>query len=678
MPKKKNKTINVDQLVNRIREQKKKNWNTKIVSKQNPSETIYNSQLHVEDFLKYDGMEFFDCAYKIILGRDADRKGIKHYSIKLKSGSLTKKEILNQLRFSPEGQMRGINIKGLVPTDQQKEDENWLNDSCFDTQKGFFYLKDFLQYDDEKFIMRAYQGILKRIPDQEGFKTYLNSLRSKEKSKEEILQELRYSPEGQARKVKIIGLLKKIKKLESSQPERTSFIMTKEDEYHIEDLLALPDKPFITKVFFLTQGYYPEEKELNRYLKSLKENKKTKIMILKELKRTSKGFLPKIKIRGLGNYRLRNLLKKIPIIGNLGIYVLIIGTLPRLIRRLQNRVMNSLYLHESKWDNIHQEILQIQAKLNEFVDWQNGVNERLISLENLFEFKPLIKEIKNQLLLIKRMITTKADGDELEVALHRLKDLKKELSVFKTKVDQWHSQIKVTIDSINPEKMINRNMDDIYSDLADKFRGSRNEIKKRLKIHLHEVKRNNSFNEKQDWILDIGCGRGEWLEILKSHNIKAIGIDLNQTQVNFCLKLGLEVFKEEAINYLKNCADNIIGGITGIHLIEHLSFQKLVALLDEIKRVLKPGGLIMLETPNPENLMVGSCNFYLDPTHQNPLPAVLMKFILETKGFINTKIHYLNPDQPGLESQSDSNRQNPKQIPLNQRAFDYLLLAHKP
>ncbi len=83
--------------------------------------------------------------------------------------------------------------------------------------------------------------------------------------------------------------------------------------------------------------------------------------------------------------------------------------------------------------------------------------------------------------------------------------------------------------------------------------------------------------------------------------------------------------------------------MTSFHVIEHLPFETLVKFLDESIRTLKRGGLIILETPNPENFMVGSCNFYTDPTHRNPIPSVTLQFLLKARGINRTEIIKLRP-----------------------------------
>ena len=132
-------------------------------------------------------------------------------------------------------------------------------------------------------------------------------------------------------------------------------------------------------------------------------------------------------------------------------------------------------------------------------------------------------------------------------------------------------------------------------------------------------------------VLDIGCGRGEFLSLLKRNNIATRGIDLNGAMVQEAKALDLDVLEGDAIAYLRSLPDNSLAAITGFHIVEHISFKELVSLFDTANRVLMPGGLVLFETPNPENLVVGACTFNYDPTHNKPLPPDYLRFIAEAR-----------------------------------------------
>jgi O-antigen chain-terminating methyltransferase len=185
-------------------------------------------------------------------------------------------------------------------------------------------------------------------------------------------------------------------------------------------------------------------------------------------------------------------------------------------------------------------------------------------------------------------------------------------------------------------------LDALYSNFEDQFRGTREDVKSRVSVYLPMVKAIDCGTPDAP-LLDLGCGRGEWLEILKSENFSAQGIDLNTLLVERCREMQLDVVESDIFEYLPSVADAGIGAITAFHLVEHLMLGDLIRLIDECIRVLKPGGMLIFETPNPENVLVGSCNFYYDPTHRNPVPPKLLKFLVESRGFYRVEILPLHP-----------------------------------
>ncbi|CAN7245841.1 class I SAM-dependent methyltransferase [Trinickia sp. LjRoot230] len=173
--------------------------------------------------------------------------------------------------------------------------------------------------------------------------------------------------------------------------------------------------------------------------------------------------------------------------------------------------------------------------------------------------------------------------------------------------------------------------DDFYRALEERFRGTKETIKARQSIYLPVVQALHATVDKK--ALDVGCGRGEWLELLGEHGIPAEGLDLNEEFVEAGRAAGLSVTKADAMQFLASQPANAYGLVSAFHVVEHLGFDNLLAFLKEAHRVLDDGGAILLETPNPANLVVGACNFYLDPTHERPIPSVLLSFACEYSGF---------------------------------------------
>ena len=192
-----------------------------------------------------------------------------------------------------------------------------------------------------------------------------------------------------------------------------------------------------------------------------------------------------------------------------------------------------------------------------------------------------------------------------------------------------------------------RAVDPLYLALHDQFRGPPEMIRERLCVYLPLV-REARTQTAQLPVLDLGCGRGEWLDLLREEHCTARGVDLNPAVVVQCQQRGLEVVEAEAIEYLQSQPDASLGAVTAFQLIEHLPFRDLVQLFDETVRVLHPGGIVIFETPNPENVLVGSGGFYMDPTHEKPLPSAVVKFVAESRGLSQVEVMFLHPSPEAL------------------------------
>lgn len=179
--------------------------------------------------------------------------------------------------------------------------------------------------------------------------------------------------------------------------------------------------------------------------------------------------------------------------------------------------------------------------------------------------------------------------------------------------------------------------DSFYRLFEDRFRGSRELIKLRLRVYLPFVEPLCNFY-KQTKAVDLGCGRGEWLELLQDTGFDALGVDLDDNMLIDCRNRNLKVQTCEAVSFLKRLPDASQVVVTGFHFAEHILFSDLQVLVEEALRVLKPGGLLILETQNPENIVVGATSFFLDPAHQRPIPPKLLFFLAEYYGFKKVKI----------------------------------------
>jgi SAM-dependent methyltransferase len=178
--------------------------------------------------------------------------------------------------------------------------------------------------------------------------------------------------------------------------------------------------------------------------------------------------------------------------------------------------------------------------------------------------------------------------------------------------------------------------------LQDRFRGSETETAEKLQIYLETLKTLLPTIPRGQW-LDIGCGRGEWLEAVSKLGYSVLGLDSNPVSVLRCREKHLNAEERDALTYLRSLGDASAAVVTAFHVVEHWPMHYVLALVQELVRVLMPGGLLIIETPNPANLLMGSTNFWNDPTHYCPIPLKLMEFVYEYFEFSVVKRLELNP-----------------------------------
>ncbi len=249
--------------------------------------------------------------------------------------------------------------------------------------------------------------------------------------------------------------------------------------------------------------------------------------------------------------------------------------------------------------------------------------------------------------------------DSLAPALARVEERQiSEFAYLKRELQMWAASTgtlartdsgsdKTVADTVKSALSTDR-FDAFYVAFEDAFRGSRAVIKDRVATYLPWV-REVGAGTAEFPVVDIGCGRGEWLEILRENDLVGRGVDLNEFMVAECAGRGLQAVREDALTHLRSQASESVGMITGMHIIEHLPFAILMELFQECVRVLRPGGMVAFETPNPDNVLVGSNRFYTDPTHLRPLPKEFARFVASTAGFAKVEIFPLHPDEGAIE-----------------------------
>ena len=211
-------------------------------------------------------------------------------------------------------------------------------------------------------------------------------------------------------------------------------------------------------------------------------------------------------------------------------------------------------------------------------------------------------------------------------------------------------------------------LDRFHFELQDRFRGSEPETSRKLRFYLRRIQETTPPAPPGDWV-DLGCGRGEWLALSSGAGYPILGVDSNVVAVSYCQARGLYAVKHDSLSYLRSLPTESLAVVTAFHFIEHCPLEYLVELVQETVRTLKPGGMLIVETPNPANLVVGSNTFWLDPTHQRPLPAALLELIFEHFGLTGVERFPMNPA-------SENERLPFGEIPFVQQLNDRLYGPH--
>jgi SAM-dependent methyltransferase len=175
-----------------------------------------------------------------------------------------------------------------------------------------------------------------------------------------------------------------------------------------------------------------------------------------------------------------------------------------------------------------------------------------------------------------------------------------------------------------------------YVGFEDSFRGSSDDIRARVHDYLP------LFEGSSD-VLDVGCGRGEFLELLGAHGIKGRGVDINHAMVERCRLRGLDVIEGDAVEYLGALPDASLGGLLAVQVVEHLQADRLVHMLELAYHKLRPGSRVALETINPACWYAFFASYIRDITHVHPIHPDTLRYLLIASGFQRVEVRYREP-----------------------------------
>lgn len=273
----------------------------------------------------------------------------------------------------------------------------------------------------------------------------------------------------------------------------------------------------------------------------------------------------------------------------------------------------------------------------------------------------LIQHLESQVEALEHDLArhTAATGKRLEVCLSYLDGLQESLREVKRhslllagEISLHHSPLTTEAAAEPGEE------DDIYTSHQDAFRGPSELIEKRQRFYLE-------FFREAAPVLDIGCGRGEFIQLLAENGIQGRGLDINEKMVEICHSKGLAAESGDLQGFFKNCPGESLGGIFCAQVVEHISFNEIKNFFRDAFKALRPEGIFVVETINPESVFALTRYFYLDPTHVSPIPPQLLKFYAQACGFKDVSIKMLSeaPDSErlmpvNLESVAPSSIQN--------------------
>lgn len=196
----------------------------------------------------------------------------------------------------------------------------------------------------------------------------------------------------------------------------------------------------------------------------------------------------------------------------------------------------------------------------------------------------------------------------------------------------------------NPSELSNTLLDSFYRRLESKVGRTRDEVKSQQRFFLPDAESAYLRCAKKP-LLDLGCGRGEWLDLMHEDQMQAIGVDIDSLQVSDLEARGRNVHRQDALTFLRAQSDASFSCITSFHLIEYLSFADVFAIVGEAMRTLAPGGLLVFETLNVANFAEVGPSLFNNLTNNQPLSESVLTALFETYGFDPIEMHQLHPSK---------------------------------
>ncbi|PNS09206.1 methyltransferase domain-containing protein [Solilutibacter silvestris] len=476
--------------------------------------------------------------------------------------------------------------------------------------KESYAVGDFLRYSDSVLVEAAYRCILKRPPDPDGLAHHVGKLRAGEIDVVDLLAGFRWSPEGEVHRVHIDGLLLPTKLRQWSKlPLIGRVIRWGHGLYRVGSV----DRRVNARA--ARQAY--EFKELGDHLNRLAAGVLSQFAAITERAELREGR---------ANQALHDIEEAVA------------GGLRAAEQRIQGTNDEAIGL-KSRMMDFEQGLARERKAAGVLAD---GLKSRMMDFEQGLArehnatgvLADELRKLEGRALQLDSGITALSSHHHVfEQELARFNQLAVEAQRARAIIESHERELEIAREA-------ERRLDSLYVNFESQFRGDSALLRVRMLPYI-DILREAGILESGLPVLDVACGNGEWLEILRENGIAACGVDSNKTFVELCNAKGLDVHAMDALGFLRGQPESVYSAVTSMHLVEHLALIDLVALLDEAHRTLQPGGLLILETPNPENFAVSSIDFYNDPTHRNPIPPNTLKWMVEARGFTQARIERL-------------------------------------
>ena len=405
----------------------------------------------------------------------------------------------------------------------------------------------------------------------------------------------------------------------------------------LQNLIGLHDEQFVKGIYRVVLRREPDPEGFAHYLDLLRKQQASKINILFRFFRSpeSRRFGP-MPWWLWWRFLVEQLLA-LPLIGYCLNWLQLWLRLPRIIRNLQ-REDSHQYAQLNRVDHIAHYAL---ATVDHFRPTLAGLRtDRQVAAHEATSDE-LIEKLRKRIRNLERLSDRLAVRDE---------ELRSQIRGLELRVSCQHQlELETALQRCSSDKSSSEFIDAYLYRHGQQFRGAESIIEQRLEVYLPAIEKLPETNLP---VLDVGSGRGEWLSLLKKGEIPAVGLERNRVLVEKSLSESLDVTADDLWAALPQFGDESVRAVTAFHVFEHFTFQQQLAFLLQCYRILMPGGLLIMETPNPANLMVGSCTFYLDPTHINPVPSQLAMSMAEFCGFASSDVWFLNAPEVGGEKKA--------------------------